>query len=71
LISLDYVKTYKGYKGRDSDGFDMTHAVYASVADVFVTNDSSLRSRLKEIPAINYEVMDLRTLLDRIGSGYY
>jgi hypothetical protein len=71
LISIRYAKDYKGTKGYNSDGFDITHAVYASVADIFVTNDERLLDRLREIPALSYEVINLRTLLDRIHAGYY
>jgi hypothetical protein len=52
------------------DSRDVYHAVYATAADAFVTNDGPLAVRLQRIPALPVQVFDLPTLLALIGRRY-
>lgn len=67
ILSLIYSHVFEGRVPQPGDSRDIHHAACASVADVFVTNDGSLAERLRRIPSLPVEVIDLMTLLGRIG----
>ncbi len=66
-LSLAYSELF-GNRGSDiGDSRDIHHAICATAADAFVTNDGPLAVRLQRIPALPVQVFDLPTLLARIG----
>jgi hypothetical protein len=48
------------------DSRDVHHAICASVAETFVTNDTRLAGRLRRIPDLPVEIIDLPALLTRL-----
>jgi hypothetical protein len=50
---------------RRGDGYDIWHAITASVADIFVTGDLALAAQLQRVPLDGFRVVtSLRALLD-------
>jgi hypothetical protein len=68
-VSYFYIKFIKGEKLLLSDSRDHHHAVSASVADIFVTQDSGFGRLLKQIPVEDFEILDLEALIVRLRFG--
>jgi hypothetical protein len=53
---------------RRGDGYDFWHAISASAADVFVTDDKPFANRLKEVPVEGFRIVgSLAELLDHLN----
>lgn len=65
-LSLGYSNTYQRTTIDRGDSRDMHHAVLASSFNTFVTHDKRLAAVLRRMPVDNFEVIDLKTLLNRI-----
>lgn len=68
-LSMIYSQLVENRAPQPSDSRDVHHATCASAADTFVTNDETLAERLRRIPSLPVEVIDLATMLGRIGRG--
>lgn len=68
-LSLAYAETFEGRAPDMGDSQDQQHAVLASVADVFVTQDAKLANLLTRIPMPGLQIMDLRSFLDTLTAG--
>ncbi len=68
-LSLVYAQIFENRAPDRGDSRDVHHAIAASVADVFVTNDTRLAPRLARIPKLPVEVLDLPMFLGRISTG--
>ena len=55
-------------KIRQSDAADLRHAVAASVAEIFVTNDSRLYRGLSAIPIKDFRIVELDAFLTELGN---
>ena len=55
-------------KIRQSDAADLRHAVAASVAEIFVTNDSRLYRGLSAIPIKDFRIVELNAFLTELGN---
>ncbi len=62
-LSLIYSHDFEGRAPKPGDSRDLLHAVVASTAEVFVTNDESLETILTRIPVDGFKVMSLRTFM--------
>jgi hypothetical protein len=69
-LSLAYSQLFENRASDIGDSRDVHHAVCATAADAFVTNDGPLAVRLQRIPALPVQVFDLPTLLALIGRRY-
>jgi len=69
VLSLIHALTVAERKPRGSDAYDVWHAIQASTADVFVTNDDRFHEHMTRIPGVTSvrTVKSLRELLDTIG----
>lgn len=65
-LSYTFNHFIKGERLLQSDPRDHLHAVSASVADIFVTQDSRFARLLKRVPINEFEIIDLQTLLMRL-----
>ncbi len=65
-VSYFYYNLMRGERVSSSDPGDHCHAVSASVADIFVTHDSRLTRMLKRVAIDGFEVVNLKTLLQRL-----
>lgn len=63
-LSLIYSHHFEGRVPRSGDSRDVLHAIAASRADVFVTNDRNLAAILTRIPVEQFQVMNLKAFLD-------
>lgn len=59
LASLDYAQNMEGCKPKAGDSRDTLHAVCASAADVFVTEDRHYAKLLRRIPEAGFRVLSL------------
>jgi hypothetical protein len=57
LQSMVYALSVEGRAPRIGDGYDLWHALLASAADVFVTQDGELKRRLNRIPIADFSVV--------------
>lgn len=62
-LSLLYSHHYENRTPDSGDSRDILHAIAASGADVFVTNDKRLRAVLSRVPVEGFQVMDLRAFI--------
>jgi hypothetical protein len=62
-LSLTYAQTYEGNSPQSGDSRDMQHAILASAADTFVTDDATLLRILTRRPIPDLKVMDLPQLI--------
>ncbi len=53
-------------KVKQSDAADARHAIAASVAEMFVTNDSRFRGRLSAVPIKDFRVVELKVFLTEL-----
>jgi hypothetical protein len=67
-LILAYTQLAENRAPQIGDSRDVHHATSASVAEVFVTNDATLAPRLRRIPDLPVEVIDLRALFCRLNS---
>lgn len=65
-LSLSFAQTREGQSVSQGDWHDMQHAVLASAADAFVTEDHKLAKNLNRIGIADFKVINLGTLLQRI-----
>lgn len=65
-LSLAYAETFEGRAPDMGDSRDQQHAVSASAADVFVTQDPKLLILAARIPETGLRVMDLRSFLQAL-----
>ena len=65
--SMIYAVVVEGRAARRGDSRDQQHALMASAADVFVTDDGPLRHILQRVPLIAPAVVDLDGLLVGLG----
>ena len=65
-LSLMYSHHFEGRTPASGDSRDILHAIAASSADVFVTNDGPLGRVLARIPINGFEVMNLQAFLNRL-----
>ena len=65
-LSLIYSHHFEGRTPASGDSRDVLHAIAASSADVFVTNDRNLATVLGRIPVEGFQVMNLRDFLDSL-----
>jgi hypothetical protein len=65
-LSYTFTHFIKGERLLHSDSRDHRHAVSASVADIFVTQDSRFARLLKRVQINRFEIIDLQTLLWRL-----
>lgn len=80
LLGLPSVRVYVGYKlslefssicGRNiskNDSYDHRHAVQATAAHIFVTNDDHMTEILKRIPLLPYDVVNLENFLKWVSN---
>ena len=68
-LSLIYAETFEGRAPEMGDSRDQQHAVLASTADVFVTQDGKLANLLSRIPIMGLEITDLRSFLDSLRAS--
>jgi hypothetical protein len=64
-VALVYAQLVNGRSPWESDSRDMHHAVMASAADVFETDDERLRDDLCRVPDLPFEVRTLPELVAR------
>lgn len=62
-LSLIYSHHLENRAPKPGDSRDILHAIVASTADVFVTDDESLEKTLARIPVAGFKVMSPRTFL--------
>jgi len=65
-LSLIYSHHFEGRTPASGDSRDVLHAIAASSADAFVTNDGNLAIVLGRIPVEGFQVMNLRDFLDSL-----
>jgi hypothetical protein len=65
--SMIYSRVVEGRAAKHGDSRDQQHALMASAADVFVTDDGDLRHILQRVPLIAPTVVDLGGLLVTLG----
>jgi len=65
-LSLIYSHCFEGRVPRSGDSRDVLHAIAASSADVFVTNDRKLAAIMTRILVEDFRVMSLRDFLDSL-----
>lgn len=65
-LSLIYSHHFEGRNPLSGDSRDILHAIAASSADIFVTNDRGLEAVLARIPADGFQVMNLQAFLNRL-----
>ena len=65
-LSLMYSHHFEGRTPASGDSRDILHAIAASSADVFVTNDRKLAKILTRIPVEGFQVMNLKDFLDSL-----
>lgn len=65
-LSLMYSHHLEGRAPKPGDSRDILHAIVASTADVFITNDGPLQTILSRVPADDFKVMSLRVFLDSL-----
>lgn len=65
-LSLSFAQTREGQSVSLGDWHDMQHAVLASAADAFVTEDHKLAKNLNRIGIADFQVINLGTFLQRI-----
>lgn len=65
-LSLLYSHHFENRAPDSGDSRDMLHALVASTADIFVTNDEGLEKVLARIPAHGFWVMSLRAFLESL-----
>ena len=65
-LSLIYSHHFEGRSPASGDLRDVLHAIAASSADIFITNDRNLASVLGRIPVEGFQVMNLKGLLDSL-----
>jgi hypothetical protein len=65
-LSLAYAETFEGHAPEMGDSRDQQHAVLASAADIFVTQDQRFATLLQRIPIAGLQIMDLCNFLSRI-----
>jgi hypothetical protein len=65
-LSLIYSHHFEGRTPTSGDSRDILHAIAASSADVFVTNDGPLERVLARIPINGFEVTNLQAFLKRL-----
>ncbi len=53
-------------KIRQSEAADVRHAIAASVAEIFVTNDSRLYGQLSAVPIKDFRIVELKTFLTEL-----
>lgn len=63
-LSLIYSHHFEGRKPMSGDSRDILHAIAASSANMFVTNDKRLEAVLARIPMRKFQVMNLRSFLN-------
>ena len=70
MSSLSYVYAiqFEGYEPHTGDSRDLQHAVLASAADIYVTQDAKVRTIMKRVDVPGFEVMALQDLLQKIAS---
>jgi hypothetical protein len=66
-MSLAYAETFEGHAPDMGDSRDQQHAVLASAADVFVTQDPKLLILGARIPGTGLRVMGLRSFLHALN----
>lgn len=62
-LSLIYAQHFEGHTPDIGDSRDIHHAILASAADTFVTQDRKFAGLLTRIPIENFEIMNLRDLI--------
>lgn len=67
-LSLLYSHHFENRAPAPGDSRDMLHALLASTAEIFVTNDGKLEKLLDRIALDGFEVMSLRTFLAELPS---
>lgn len=65
-LSLLYSHQFGNRAPESGDSRDMLHAIVASIADVFVTNDKALGAVLSHIPVDSFKVMNLAAFLESL-----
>lgn len=65
-LSLAYAETFEDRTPKMGDSRDQQHAVLASAADVFVTQDRQFASLLRRIPIDRLQILDLNGFLETI-----
>ena len=65
-LSLIYSHHFEGRNPMSGDSRDILHAIAASSADIFVTNDKRLEAVLARIPVGGFQVMNLRSFLNSL-----
>lgn len=65
-LSLLYSHHFENRTPISGDSRDILHAIAASSADIFVTNDRNLATVLGRIPVEGFQVMSLRGFLDSL-----
>lgn len=63
-LSLLYSHHYENRAPHSGDSRDILHAIAASGADVFVTNDKKLQAVLSRIPVDGFQVMNLQDFVN-------
>ena len=66
-LSLIYAHDFEGRTPKIDDSRDLQHAVLSAASDAFVTHDGKFTRLAARIPIDNFEVMDLRGLLQQLG----
>lgn len=66
-LSLLYSHHYENRAPLSGDSRDILHAIAASGADVFVTNDKKLQAVLSRIPVDGFQVMSLQSFLNTLS----
>jgi hypothetical protein len=65
-ISYAYSETFEKRTPKIGDSRDLTHAVLATAADVFITHDKPLARLLSRIPKACYEIKELSDLISQL-----
>jgi hypothetical protein len=65
-LSLIYSHHFEGRSPASGDSRDVLHAIAASSADIFLTNDRNLATVLGRIPVEGFQVMNLKGFLDSL-----
>lgn len=65
-LSLFYAQTLEGRTPKKGDSRDIHHAIIASAADGFVTDDGEFARLLSRVPIEEFEVMNLNGLFELI-----
>lgn len=66
-LSYAYAQTFEGRIPKVGDSRDIQHAVVATAADVFVTQDSKLEKLLDRVPLGEFKVSSLQGFLKLVG----